>query len=91
MKEKTKNKEIQYIKFMYIGPNINGRLKQNLILKGSLEQIKKEFEQEISKCKLIVSLIVPVHKISQAKLNISDKNSVFHKYYNDILSTRGGI
>ena len=92
MKDKLKKetKEAGYTKFMYIGPNISGRLRQNLILQGSFETIKKEFACEIEKCSSITYLIVPIHKIAKAKLDISNKNSILHKYYNDILSAKGG-
>lgn len=76
--------------YVYIGPNLPGAmLKNNTILKGTLEKIKGYYEELLAnhpeiKYEMVQRLIVPLSRLAKSRENIEKPGNILHKYYSDL-------
>lgn len=75
---------------VYVGPSLpRGMLKQNSIFVGTREEVEKSLEEAMKKYPMAKNMLVPVSKLAEAKVKITSKGNILHKYYADIVSLIG--
>ncbi|WP_113673752.1 hypothetical protein [Vallitalea guaymasensis] len=87
VKKKADTKSKTYNHFTYIGPSLpGGKLKRNVVLCGSREEIKTYYQDVIEEYPPVKHLIVPVEKLGESREKVKQPGNILHKYYGDIIN-----
>ena len=65
----------------YIGPSIMGVIQQNIIMPGSVEDMKACYAQAIEKYPLIGKMIVDGYELAEARSKAKTPGNLLHVYY----------
>ncbi|GHV18180.1 hypothetical protein FACS189425_06220 [Clostridia bacterium] len=71
--------------YVYAGPALpTGELKNNAILKGTLDSIKEAYSDVIEKYPHIGHLVVPVSKLAETREKLKRTDNILGKYYAEL-------
>lgn len=76
--------------FVYIGPPLETGLKENAVFTGTRENIEKHLKDTLEKYPQAGMLLVPVERLAKAKMQVKKEDTLFNKYYTDVLSLSKG-
>ena len=81
----------EYDLFVYVGPTLpRGRLKENAIFRGTLDDIKAYLADVLEEYPQIGQLIVPACRLGSFSVKVKTPGNLAHKYYTDIVSLMHG-
>ena len=77
--------------FVYAGPSLpRGRLKENVVFRGTFEDVKAYLADVLEDYPQVARLIVPVEKLATFSVKVKTPGNIAHKHYNDIVSAMRG-
>lgn len=80
-----------YHAFVYAGPSLpRGRLKENVVFRGTFEDVKAYLADVLEDYPQVARLIVPVEKLATFSVKVKTPGNIAHKHYNDIVSAMRG-
>lgn len=78
--------KIECRKYIYIGPSIKGdALQNNTVFIGKRADVLKSLNKVIEKIPQVANLIIPIDKVSEYRLKLSQKDNIISRYYDYII------